>query len=100
MKLLGTTTPRSYWEHLTAHPSREGELRQLLNELTIGETSFFRSQPQLDAVRKVILPELLAEKTRQITHRLRIWSAGCSTGEEAYTLAMTMLEESTARLQG
>jgi chemotaxis protein methyltransferase CheR len=100
MKLLDTKTPRSYWEHLTAHPSREGELRQLLNELTIGETSFFRSQPQLDAIRKVILPELLAEKTRQMTRRLRIWSAGCSTGEEAYTLAMTMLEESTTRLQG
>jgi len=75
-------------------------LRQLLNELTIGETCLFRSQPQLDALRKVILPELAAEKIRQVTKRLRIWSAGCSTGEEPYTLAMNMLEESEGLLKG
>ncbi len=100
MKQVGENSPRGYWEHLTAHPSRDGELRQLLNELTIGETCFFRSQPQLDAVRKVILPELAADKTRQITRRIRIWSAGCSTGEEAYTLAMNMLEEGMGLLKG
>src|SRR6202142_2210193 len=75
MKLLGAKSPREYWDHLTAHPSRDGELRQLLNEITIGETCLFRSQPQLDALRKVILPEIVAEKTKQITKRLRIWSA-------------------------
>jgi chemotaxis protein methyltransferase CheR len=100
MKQLGTKSPRDYWDHLTAHPSRDGELRQLLNEVTIGETCLFRSQPQLDALRKVILPELVAEKTKQITKRLRIWSAGCSTGEESYTLAMNMLEESEKLLKG
>lgn len=92
-KAIGVQGPRQYWDHLTAHPSRDGELRQLLNELTIGETCLFRSQAQLDALRKVILPELTADKTRQITKRLRIWSAGCSTGEEPYTLAMTLMEE-------
>jgi chemotaxis protein methyltransferase CheR len=100
MKFLGARTPREYWDHLTAHPSRDGELRQLLNEITIGETCLFRSQPQLDALRKVILPEIVAEKTKQITKRLRIWSAGCSTGEEPYTLAMTALEESERLLKG
>jgi chemotaxis protein methyltransferase CheR len=94
MKQMTAKTPRDYWEHLTAHPSRDGEVRQLLNEITIGETCLFRSQPQLDALRKIILPELIAEKTRQITRRLRIWSAGCSTGEESYTLAMNLMEES------
>jgi chemotaxis protein methyltransferase CheR len=100
MKQIGSRTPREYWDHLTMHPSRDGELRQLLNEITIGETCLFRSQPQLDALRKIILPEMAADKTRQITKRLRIWSAGCSTGEEAYTLAMNMLEESSAILKG
>ena len=100
MKQLGTKNPREYWDHLTAHPSRDGEMRQLLNEITIGETCLFRSQPQLDALRKVILPEIVGEKTKQITKRLRIWSAGCSTGEEAYTLAMNMLEESVLLLKG
>jgi chemotaxis protein methyltransferase CheR len=100
MKQMGARTPREYWNHLTAHTGRDGELRHLLNEITIGETSLFRSQPQLDALRKVILPEIVADKARQITRRLRIWSAGCSTGEESYTLAMTMLEESDRLLKG
>ena len=99
-KILGLQSPRQYWDHLTAHPSRDGELRQLLNELTIGETCLFRSQAQLDALRKVILPELTSDKTRQITKRLRIWSAGCSTGEEPYTLAMTLMEEQEGLLKG
>ena len=100
MKELEVKTPREYWDRLTAHASRDAELRQLLNELTIGETCLFRSQPQLDALRKVILPELAAEKIKQVTKRLRIWSAGCSTGEESYTLAMNMLEETEGLLKG
>jgi chemotaxis protein methyltransferase CheR len=100
MKHLAARTPREYWDRLTAAPSRDAELRELLNEITIGETCLFRSQPQLDALRKVILPEIVAEKTKQITKRLRIWSAGCSTGEESYTLAMNMLEESDRLLNG
>ncbi len=99
MKQLASKNPREYWDHLTAHPSRDGELRQLLNEITIGETCLFRSPPQLEALRKVILPEIVGEKTKQITKRLRIWSAGCSTGEEAYTLAMNMIEESPLLLK-
>jgi chemotaxis protein methyltransferase CheR len=100
MKQLSIRTPREYWDLLTAHSNREAELRQLLNEVTIGETCLFRSPPQLDALRKVILPELVADKSRQITKRLRIWSAGCSTGEEPYTLAMNLLEESENLLKG
>jgi len=100
MKQVEAKSAREYWEHLTAHPSRDGELRQLLNEITIGETCLFRSPPQLDALRKVILPELVGEKTKLITKRLRMWSAGCSTGEESYTLAMNMLEESEGLLKG
>ena len=100
MKQLGNRTPRDYWNQLTARPSHDGELRLLLNEITIGETCLFRSQPQLDALRKVILPEFVGEKTRQITRRLRIWSAGCSTGEESYTLAINMMEERERLLKG
>jgi len=100
MKQLSVHTPREYWDQLTAQPSRDGELRQLLNEITIGETCLFRSQPQLDALRKVILPEIVGAKTSATIKRLRIWSAGCSTGEESYTLAMNMLEEKDRLLKG
>jgi chemotaxis protein methyltransferase CheR len=100
MKELGVAEPRDYWDRLTAHSSREGELRRLLNEITIGETCLFRSQPQLDALRKVILPEFLGQEAKQKSKKLRLWSAGCSTGEEAYTLAMSMLEEGEGPLRG
>jgi chemotaxis protein methyltransferase CheR len=100
MKQVGASSTREYWDLLTAHASREAELRQLLNEITIGETCLFRSQPQIDALRKVILPEIVAEKAKQVVKRLRVWSAGCSTGEESYTLAMNMLEESELLLKG
>ncbi|MFZ0797049.1 MAG: protein-glutamate O-methyltransferase CheR [Terriglobales bacterium] len=100
MKILELRSPREYWDRLTAHSNRETELRNLLNEVTIGETCLFRSQPQLDALRKVILPEIVAEKANQVMKRLRVWSAGCSTGEEPYTLAMNMLEEGEGLLKG
>jgi chemotaxis protein methyltransferase CheR len=100
MKQLGVRSPREYWDQLTAKPGRDTEQRQLLNEITIGETCLFRSLPQLDALRKVILPETIARKTNDNIKRLRIWSAGCSTGEESYTLAMNMLEEKDRLLKG
>jgi chemotaxis protein methyltransferase CheR len=100
MKHLGLASARDYWNLLSAASSRDAEMRELLNELTIGETCLFRSQPQLDALRKVIIPELVGEKVKQVTKRLRIWSAGCSTGEEPYTLAMNMMEESEGLLKG
>jgi len=100
MKALEVRTSREYWDLLTANSSREAEMRQLLNEVTIGETCLFRSPPQLEALRKVILPELVEDKSKQVVKRLRIWSAGCSTGEESYTLAMTILEESSRLLKG
>lgn len=81
MKALELQSSREYWDRLTAHSNRETELRHLLNEVTIGETCLFRSQPQLDALRKVILPEIVGERTKQVMKRLRIWSAGCSTGK-------------------
>lgn len=66
------------------------ELQALIDEVTIPETHFFRNPPQIRALRKFVIPELIrhAEKTK----RLRIWSAGCSTGEEAYTLAILVRE--------
>jgi chemotaxis protein methyltransferase CheR len=100
MKQVGARTPRDYWDLLTANASREAELRQLLNEVTIGETCLFRSLPQIEALKRVILPEILEDKSKQIMKRFRIWSAGCSTGEEPYTLAMTLLEESDRLLKG
>jgi chemotaxis protein methyltransferase CheR len=94
MKELKVSSLREYFTCLTLEPTRQRELIALLNEITIGETCFFRCQPQLDAVRQIVLPKIVAAKARLPVRRLRIWSAGCSTGEEPYALSMMMQEES------
>jgi chemotaxis protein methyltransferase CheR len=100
MSALNAKTPAEYLELLTVRGNREAELRLLLNEITIGETYMFRSPPQLEALRNVILPQILKAKSAMGFKRLHIWSAGCSTGEEPYTLAMFLLEESEKPLAG
>ena len=99
MKELKTQTLREYFECLTIQPTRQTELIALLNEITIGETCFFRSQSQLDALRTIIIPKVLEAKAKSPLRRLRIWSAGCSTGEGPYTLSMVLLEEAAGRLK-
>ncbi len=81
----------SYYRLLT---SREGkaELAALLENLTVNETSFFRNKPQLDLFHRVILEELLRRKQERRDWTLRVWSAGCSTGQEPYTLAMLICD--------
>jgi chemotaxis protein methyltransferase CheR len=99
MKELKVQSLREYFECLTIRPTRQTELVALLNEITIGETSFFRNQPQLDALRRIVIPNILQAKSDLPLRRLRIWSAGCSTGEEPYTLRMLQLEEAEGRLK-
>ncbi|MGB8650947.1 MAG: protein-glutamate O-methyltransferase CheR [Mycobacteriales bacterium] len=74
------------------------ERQRLLDEVTIQETHFFRNPPQVRALRAHVLPELLRHAEAN-GRRLRIWSAGCSTGEEPYSIAM-MLRELLPNLQG
>jgi chemotaxis protein methyltransferase CheR len=62
----------------------------LIMHLTIGETYFFRNQPQFMALRRSILPDLM--ERRGMLRHLRIWSAGCATGEEPYSIAMELSE--------
>jgi chemotaxis protein methyltransferase CheR len=100
MRETGTLSLRDYYDCLTIKPMRQSELVSLLNEITIGETYFFRNQPQLDALRRIVLPKIVEAKAAQPLRQLRIWSAGCSTGEEPYTLALMCVEESEGLLQG
>jgi chemotaxis protein methyltransferase CheR len=100
MAVLGVTSLREYLECLTVKPIRQAELVSLLNEITIGETCFFRNQPQLDALRNIVLARIIEARAKLSLKHLRIWSAGCSTGEEAYTLSILMLEETAAKLKG
>lgn len=64
----------------------EAALDDLISEVTVGETYFFREPAQFEAVRSEIVPDLL--QLREPGHVLRVWSAGCASGEEAYSLAI------------
>ena len=73
-----------------ASPSSRREWDQLASLLTTGETFFFRGKAHMDALRNQILPNLI--QNREVHRSLRIWSAGCSSGEEAYSIAILLDE--------
>jgi chemotaxis protein methyltransferase CheR len=100
MPLAKAKDTRHYLDIISNPSSRVIEIRELLNEITIGETCLFRSVPQLTALQNVILPELIATRSKVGLRKLRIWSAGCSTGEEPHTLSMFLLEQSEKLLKG
>jgi chemotaxis protein methyltransferase CheR len=79
-----------YYLYLQFDRDRLEELQRALDAVAIHETYFFRELRALDAFKDEILAEM-AERNRS-TRTLRVWSAGCSTGEEAYTLAILILE--------
>src|SRR5439155_1375247 len=81
----------SYYRLLISDAGK-AELAQLLENLTVNETSFFRNRAQLDLFHKYILEDLLRRKQERRDFSLRFWSAGCSTGQEAYTMAMQVAE--------
>lgn len=83
-------TFEEYYHFLRYDRKRDEELAVLVDNLTTNETYFFRESPQLRAFSEEILPELRTTLAGRKT--LRIWSAGCSTGEEPYTIAMLLLE--------
>jgi len=82
---------REYYRYLLYHRNRDEELTSIIDIITVNETYFFREQNQLRTFSEELLPEL--RQTNKDRKRLRIWSAGCSTGEEPYTLAMLILEK-------
>lgn len=84
---------QDYYYYLKYDVSREQELSDIMDLLTTNETYFFRESFQLKAFTDEIIPELMAVKAKNGDKTLRIWSAGCSTGEEPYTIAMLLLEK-------
>jgi chemotaxis protein methyltransferase CheR len=81
----------SYYRLLISQEGKQ-ELSRLLENLTVNETSFFRNKAQLELFHKHILDELLRAKQARGDLTLRVWSAGCSTGQEPYTIAMMVAD--------
>jgi len=79
-------------DHFALIKSDQGELKNFLDSITTNLTRFFRNQAHFDALEHHVIPELMAIKKASGNTNIKIWSAGCSTGEEPYTIAMLMNE--------
>ncbi|HEX9298216.1 MAG TPA: protein-glutamate O-methyltransferase CheR [Polyangiaceae bacterium] len=90
VSLLGLKTFGEYYQFLKFSNKSSSELDEAIELLTTNETYFFREDYQLRAFRDEVLPRLAADCASR--RRLSVWSAGCSTGEEVYTLGILIVE--------
>lgn len=90
LQATGAVDCRDYRERLEDQVFGPPEWRALAAEITIGETFFFRYADQFAALRSTILPDIIARNAQ--SRRLRVWSAGCATGAEPYSLAILISE--------
>ena len=89
---LDIKTYRDYFYHVKYDTSQR-EFNAMMNIITTNETSFFRNEPQLLSLSDEVLPLLIRKKSESGQKTIKVWSAGCSTGEEPYTLAIILLEK-------
>jgi len=86
----GVDSVGTYYSKITTDKE---ELKSFLDAITTNLTSFFRNQPQFDAFKNHVIPELINNiKKGGINNTIKVWSAGCSTGEEPYSIAMLLSE--------
>lgn len=97
IKELKLPSYAAYFRYLKSHDTGT-ELNTLVSALTIDQTSFFRGSRQFSLFSKDLLPELIQKKAK--TKKLRLWSAGCSRGQEPYSLAMLIAENGQAQAAG
>ena len=95
LEARGVTDAAAYLQLLGRDP---GEVDCLVGELTIGETYFFRQAEHFELLRTTLIPEILNRKG--LSRRLRIWSAGCATGAEPYSIAILLLTQFERELAG
>jgi two-component system CheB/CheR fusion protein len=87
MQMAGIEGFDNYVDYLEVHPE---EFAQLFNTILINVTAFFRDEPAWDYLKAEVVPQLL--KSKGAHEQLRVWSAGCASGQEAYTIAMVFAE--------
>jgi len=85
----GIDTVKTYYSKISCD---QGELKSFLDSVTTNLTRFFRNQAHFDAMENHVIPELMKIKKASGNTSIKIWSAGCSTGEEPYTIAMLLCE--------
>ena len=90
LRELGLSDFTQYYHYLRYHPNAASELEDAVEALVTNETYFFREEYQLRAFRNDLLPLIRERALARGAKRVVLWSAGCSTGEEVYTLAILM----------
>jgi chemotaxis protein methyltransferase CheR len=98
MSRLSQESLGQYMAFLKSGPAGLDELKQLLDEVTHGDACFYENPPQLAALLSVVLSNVLKHKSGE--SKVRIWSAGCSTGEEPYSIALMLMEQAGDMLNG
>jgi chemotaxis protein methyltransferase CheR len=83
---------KDYLNYLSSERSeeRDNEIKVLLDVLTVNETFFFRNKTHFDTLKRYIVPQLMENKLIKMDNTIRVWSAGCSTGQEPYSIAMVL----------
>lgn len=97
LKKLGMQSIQEYLDYLFSPDGMQDELINMIDEVTTNKTDFFREPGHFDFLTKHALPEMIEAHSEEIHKRLTIWSAGCSSGEEPYTLAMVLREFASQR---
>ena len=92
LRVGGFTSFPEYLRHVSSDPTGR-EFSVLIDSLSTNLTSFFREIQHFNYLQRVLLPELLARKQKEGNFKIRCWSAGCSSGEEPYSLAITLLDQ-------
>jgi chemotaxis protein methyltransferase CheR len=92
LRALNLSNFSEYYEYLTTSSNASDELNNLINRITTNKTDFFREKHHFDFLVNEIFPTFLDTARKSGMRRLRIWSAGCSSGEEPYSIAMTVAD--------
>jgi len=100
MESLGLKDFGEYYRYLSRKENKRDEFLKLMNELTINETSFFRNKAHFHALQEIVIPEIAEKKKDMAVKKIKFWSAGCSSGEEAYTIAIIVNELKRTILNG
>ena len=95
LRFLGRDSYEDYFELLYNSRDNEQEIVNLLDAISTNVTYFFREDKHFDFLISTVIPEIEATKKRGSERKIRVWSAGCSTGEEPYSLAITFAENMT-----
>lgn len=92
LRKYGFHTFKEYYDYVTGIDKTGNELICLIDCISTNKTEFFREKVHFDFLNEKILPDLIKEKSKRGAYKLRGWSAGCSTGEEPFSIAITVLD--------